>query len=59
MTIEKRLIPKRKLDNVSFEKLFREYFSPLMAFARRILADEGVIVYFTAAEVIRDTVVIE
>ena len=40
MTIEKRLIQSGKLDNVSFEKLFREYFSPLMAFARKILVDE-------------------
>jgi RNA polymerase sigma-70 factor (ECF subfamily) len=28
------------LDEHSFEKLFREYFSPLMAFARKILGDE-------------------
>ena len=28
------------MNSGSFEKLFREYFSPLMAFARKILVDE-------------------
>lgn len=40
MTIEKKLIPGDRLDSSSFEELFRSYFTPLMAFARKILADE-------------------
>ena len=40
MTIEKRLEPARRMDNHAFEKLFKAYFAPLMAFSRRILADE-------------------
>lgn len=40
MTIEKRLDPTGRLDNQAFEELFKEYFVPLMAFSRRILADE-------------------
>ncbi len=40
MTTEKRLNPEKRIDSGSFEKLFREYFSPLMAFARKMLVDE-------------------
>lgn len=40
MTAEKRLHPEGRLDNRSFEKLFREHFPALMAFARRFLPDE-------------------
>ena len=40
MTIEKQLIPGGRMDERSFEALFREYFTPLMAFARKILVDE-------------------
>jgi len=40
MTIEKRLDTAGGMDEQVFEKLFREYFSSLMAFSRRILGDE-------------------
>ena len=40
MTIEKRLDTTGRLDSQAFEELFKEYFAPLMAFSRRILADE-------------------
>ena len=40
MTIEKRLDPTSGMDRIAFEKLFREYFPPLMSFARKILVDE-------------------
>jgi len=40
MTIEKRLDPDERMDKDSFEKLFREYFPPLISFARKILVDE-------------------
>ena len=40
MTAEKRPGAIKNLDQGSFEKLFREYFPPLMAFARKILVDE-------------------
>ena len=40
MTVEKSVGPNRHLDQGSFEKLFREFFPPLMAFARKILVDE-------------------
>lgn len=40
MTIEKKLIPGDRLDSSSFEELFKNYFTPLMFFARKILVDE-------------------
>ncbi|RLD59428.1 MAG: RNA polymerase sigma-70 factor [Bacteroidetes bacterium] len=40
MTVEKRLDRAGEMDKQAFEKLFREYFTPLMAFSRRILGDE-------------------
>ena len=40
MTIEKRLDREGEMDKQEFEKHFREYFTPLMAFSRRILGDE-------------------
>jgi len=40
MTVEKRLDTEGRMDKHAFEKLFREYFTPLMAFSRRILGDE-------------------
>ena len=40
MTTEKRPGAIENLDQGSFEKLFREYFPPLMAFAGKILVDE-------------------
>lgn len=40
MTIEKRLDAASRMDKREFEELFRNYFSPLMAFSRRILGDE-------------------
>jgi RNA polymerase sigma-70 factor (ECF subfamily) len=40
MTIEKQFNPMGDLDQDSFERLFREFFPPLMAFARKILVDE-------------------
>ena len=40
MTIEKRLDTAGGMDEPAFEKLFREYFTSLMAFSRRILGDE-------------------
>lgn len=40
MTVEKSLNPIERMDKHSFEKLFREYFPPLMSFARKILTDE-------------------
>ena len=39
MTIEKQFNPG-DLDQDSFEKIFRDFFAPLMAFARKILLDE-------------------
>lgn len=40
MTIEKKLIPGGKMDQSSFEELFRTYFTPLMLFARKFLVNE-------------------
>jgi RNA polymerase sigma-70 factor (ECF subfamily) len=40
MTVERSIGPSRELDRGAFEGLFREYFPPLMAFARKILGDE-------------------
>lgn len=40
MTDEKRLDPAENMDQRAFEGLFREYFSPLMAFAMKFLTDE-------------------
>jgi RNA polymerase sigma-70 factor (ECF subfamily) len=40
MTIEKRLHTSGPMDRQSFEKLFREYFTVLMTFSRKILGDE-------------------
>ncbi|MCK4747379.1 MAG: sigma-70 family RNA polymerase sigma factor, partial [Bacteroidales bacterium] len=40
MTIERKLNPAGSMDKYSFEELFREYFPPLMLFARKILVDE-------------------
>lgn len=40
MTIEKRLSPDTGMDKDAFEKLFREFFPPLLSFARKILVDE-------------------
>ncbi len=40
MTIEKRLDTTGRMDSQAFEELFKEYFVPLMAFSRRILANE-------------------
>lgn len=40
MTIEKRLDAAGRMDHREFEELFRNYFTPLMAFSRRILGDE-------------------
>ena len=40
MTIEKRLDAADRMDHREFEELFRNYFTPLMAFSRRILGDE-------------------
>lgn len=40
MTIEKRMNPSNRMDRDSFEILFREYFTPLMFFAKKILSDE-------------------
>ncbi len=40
MTIEKRVEMKGRLEGSNFEQLFRDYFPPLMAFARKILVDE-------------------
>ena len=40
MTIEKRMNPAGRMDEKSFEDLFRTYFSPLMSFAKKILSDE-------------------
>jgi len=40
MTIEKRLDPTGSMNKHSFEQLFREYFTPLMFFAKKILVDE-------------------
>jgi RNA polymerase sigma-70 factor (ECF subfamily) len=40
VTIEKKRIPGSRLDNNSFEELFRNYFTPLMLFARKIVVDE-------------------
>lgn len=39
MTIERRL-ESGELEGHHFERLFRDYFPPLMAFARKILGDE-------------------
>lgn len=40
MVTEKSLNRNKKLDPGSFETLFREYFTPLISFARKILGDE-------------------
>ncbi len=40
MTTEKTLHLAGRMDRSAFEALFREYFPPLMAFARKILTDE-------------------
>jgi len=40
MTIEKRLDEAGRMGEREFEELFRNYFTPLMAFSRRILGDE-------------------
>ena len=40
MTIERKLNSAGRMDQRSFEELFREYFPPLMVFARKILSDE-------------------
>ena len=40
MTIEKRVEMEGRLEGSNFEQLFRDYFPPLMAFARKILVDE-------------------
>jgi len=40
MTVEKRLDRAGRMDHQAFEELFRAYFTPLMAFSRRILGDE-------------------
>ena len=40
MAIEKRLDTGDGMDEQAFEKLFREYFTSLMAFSRRILGNE-------------------
>ncbi len=40
MTIERRLDKAGGMDKQVFEKLFREYFTPLMVFSRRILGNE-------------------
>jgi len=40
VTIEKKLIPGGKMDQSSFEELFRTYFTPLMLFARKFLVNE-------------------
>jgi len=40
MTIEKRLDADGRMGKKEFEELFRNYFTPLMAFSRRILGNE-------------------
>ena len=40
MTIEKRVEMEGRLEGRNFERLFRDFFPPLMAFARKILVDE-------------------
>lgn len=40
MTVEIDPTPGGKLDRQGFEKLFRHFFPPLMAFAKKILIDE-------------------
>jgi RNA polymerase sigma-70 factor (ECF subfamily) len=40
MTIERELNQVGELNQRAFEELFRKYFPPLMAFARKILIDE-------------------
>ncbi|MCK5066404.1 MAG: RNA polymerase sigma-70 factor [Bacteroidales bacterium] len=40
MTIDKRVEMEGRLEGRNFEQLFRDYFPPLMAFARKILVDE-------------------
>jgi RNA polymerase sigma-70 factor (ECF subfamily) len=40
MTAGNRVLNRREMDQGSFEDLFRKYFPPLMAFARKILVDE-------------------
>ena len=40
MTIEKRVDIEGRLEGRNFERLFRDFFPPLMAFARKILRDE-------------------
>ena len=40
MTAEKRVEMGGRLEGQNFERLFRDFFPPLMAFARKILGDE-------------------
>lgn len=40
MTAEKRVEMGGRLEGPNFERLFRDFFPPLMAFARKILGDE-------------------
>jgi RNA polymerase sigma-70 factor (ECF subfamily) len=40
MTAEKRVEMGGRLEGSNFERLFREFFPPLMGFARKILGDE-------------------
>jgi RNA polymerase sigma-70 factor (ECF subfamily) len=40
VTIGKKNIAGEIMDSSSFEELFRTYFTPLMAFARKVLVDE-------------------
>ena len=40
MTVEKRVEMEGRLEGRNFERLFRDFFPPLMAFARKILVDE-------------------
>jgi RNA polymerase sigma-70 factor (ECF subfamily) len=40
MTIEKSVEMEGRLEGRSFERLFRDFFPPLMAFARKIVVDE-------------------
>lgn len=40
MTVENRMEMPGRLEGRNFERLFRDFFPPLMAFARKILGDE-------------------
>jgi RNA polymerase sigma-70 factor (ECF subfamily) len=40
MTAEKRVEKEGRLEGRNFERLFKDFFPPLMAFARKILGDE-------------------